>query len=142
MELRSALVGRETERDALAQSIERARRGSGSLLLLCGEAGVGKTRLAEEVAAESSELVLRGAASSSGRAPYGPLVALLRSYLRAKPDGLEGESRLRPHLAILLPELGRQASSRWSRRRWRSRWSTTSRRWPPRSTSGSAWCCT
>src|SRR4051795_12362162 len=111
MELRSALVGRETERETLSQSIERARRGSGSLLLLCGEAGVGKTRLAEEVAAESSELVLRGAASSSGRAPYGPLVALLRSYLRAKPDGLEGESRLRPHLAILLPELGRQASA-------------------------------
>src|SRR3954449_2043649 len=111
MELRSALVGRETERETLSQSIERARRGSGSLLLLCGEAGVGKTRLAEEVAADSSELVLRGAASSSGRAPYGPLVSLLRCYLRARPDGLEGESHLRPPLAMLLPELGPQASA-------------------------------
>src|SRR4051794_12353018 len=111
MELRSALVGRETERDALAQAVERARRGQGALLLLSGEAGVGKTRLAEEVAAGSGQFVLRGAASSNGRGPYAPLVALLRCYLRANPDGLQGESRLRPHLAILLPELGRQASS-------------------------------
>src|SRR3954453_15223804 len=111
MDLRSALVGREAERETLSQGVERARRGSGSLLLLSGEAGVGKTRLAEEVAAGSAETVLRGAASSSGVAPYGPIVALLRCYLRANPGGLEGESRLRPHLAILLPELGRQASS-------------------------------
>src|SRR3954463_1109716 len=111
MDLRSALVGREAERDALTQAVERARRGDGSLLLLSGEAGVGKTRLAEEVAAASSDYVLRGAASSSGRAPYAPLVALLRCYLRTNPGGLEGESRLRPHLAILLPELGRQANS-------------------------------
>src|SRR4051812_8605625 len=111
MDLRSALVGREAERETLSQAVERARRGSGSLLLLSGEAGVGKTRLADEVAARSAETVLRGAASSSGVAPYGPIVALLRCYLRANPKGLDGESRLRPHLAILLPELGRQASA-------------------------------
>src|SRR3954469_3574606 len=111
MDLRSALVGREAERETLSQAVERARRGSGSLLLLSGEAGGGKTRLADEVAAGSAETVLRGAASSSGVAPYGPIVALLRCYLRANPGGLEGESRLRPHLAILLPELGRQASA-------------------------------
>jgi DNA-binding CsgD family transcriptional regulator len=111
MDLRSALVGREDEREALSQAVERARRGNGSLLLLSGEAGVGKTRLAEEVAAGSADLVLRGAANSGARAPYGPLVALLRCYLRANPHGLEGESRLRPHLAILLPELGAQASA-------------------------------
>ena len=54
MEERSALVGREAERETLSQAIASARRGSGSLLLLCGEAGVGKTRLAEEVAASAS----------------------------------------------------------------------------------------
>src|SRR3954466_10791934 len=111
MEVRTALVGREAERARLLEAVDRARRGNGSLLLLSGEAGVGKTRLAEEVAAASAGVVLRGAASSSARAPYGPVVALLRCYLRANPDGLEGESRLRPHLAILLPEIGRQASS-------------------------------
>ena len=109
MEVRSALVGREAERARLSQAIERARRGAGSLLLLSGEAGVGKTRLAEEAAAESSALVLRGAASNNAAAPYGPLVAVLRAYLRSRPAGLDACGPLRSHLALLLPELGEQA---------------------------------
>src|SRR5690349_8411990 len=111
MEVRSALVGRDDEHETLSQAIARARRGSGSLVLLCGEAGVGKTRLAEEGAGRESDLVLRAAASSSAVAPYAPVVALLRAYLRLRPDGLDGVRQLRPHLAILLPELGPQASA-------------------------------
>ena len=109
MDVRSALVGREAERAELSQAVERAGKGDGSLLLLSGEAGVGKTRLAEEVAASSSALVLRGAASSNAVAPYGPVVGALRSYLREEPDGLDACGPLRPHLAMLLPELGEQA---------------------------------
>src|SRR3954447_94643 len=111
MEGRSALVGREAERAQLSQAVEQARRGDGSLLLLSGEAGVGKTRLTEEVAADAGVPVLRGAAMSGWSHPYGPVVALLRSYLRARPGGLDGDSPLRPHLALLLPELGPQAVS-------------------------------
>src|SRR6059058_3430992 len=105
MDVRSALVGRRAERERLTQALERASRGSGSLLLLSGEAGVGKTRLAEEVASSPTP-VLWGAASSGAPVPYGPVVALLRSYLRARPDGFDGCGPLRPHLAMLLPELG------------------------------------
>jgi predicted ATPase len=111
MDVRGALVGREAERARLAAAVERARRGAGALLLLSGEAGVGKTRLAEEVAAASPALVLRGAASSNAVAPYGPVVAALRDYLRARPGGLDDCGPLRGHLALLLPELGEQAAS-------------------------------
>src|SRR3954447_24537321 len=111
MEVRGALVGRDSERVRLSQAVERARQGSGSLLLLSGEAGVGKTRLAEEAAARASTVALRGAASSSAVAPYGPVVALLRNYLRERPDGLAGVGPLLPHLAMVLPELGPQPAS-------------------------------
>src|SRR3979409_2512745 len=104
MDVRSALVGRDVERARLSQAVDGARRGTGSLRLRSGEAGVGKTRLAEEVATSSSALILRGAASNSAASPYGPIVALLRSYLRSSPTGLDGCGPLRPHLAGLPPE--------------------------------------
>ena len=110
MDGRSTLFGREAERALLADALARARDGHGSLLLLSGEAGVGKTRLAGEVAAAADVLVLRGAASSSAVTPHGPLVAVLREYLRGHPGGLDDLGPLRAHLALLLPELGEPAA--------------------------------
>src|SRR3954449_6397261 len=83
MHARPALVGRDAELAQLARAAERARRGTGSLVLLAREAGVGKTRLADEAAAASAALVLRGTASNSAASPYGPIVSALRLYLRA-----------------------------------------------------------
>ena len=110
MGTRTPLVGREAESALLAEALERARDGAGALLLLSGDAGVGKTRLTEEVALSSPALVLRGAATNSVTPPYGPIVAALRSYLRADPDGLADCGPLRSHLALLLPELGEPAA--------------------------------
>ena len=110
MDGRSTLFGREAERALLADALRRAREGHGSLLLLSGEAGVGKTRLAGEAAAAADVLVLRGAASSSAATPHGPLVAVLRDYLRGRPGGLDDLGPLRAHLALLLPELGEPAA--------------------------------
>jgi DNA-binding NarL/FixJ family response regulator len=107
---RTPLVGREAESAVLSEALDCARKGSGTLLLLSGDAGVGKTRLADELAAGSTALVLRGAATNSVTPPYGPIVAALRSYLRAEPDGLADCGPLRSHLALLLPELGEPAA--------------------------------
>src|SRR5512145_2779705 len=101
MVTRSALVGRQAERERLSRALERARLGRGSLVLVAGEAGVGKTRLVEDVAEGAGALVLRGRAAHGAAAPYGPVVAALRSYLRARPGGLDGCGPLRPHLALL-----------------------------------------
>ena len=106
---RTPLVGREAESAVLTAALDRAEQGSGTVLLLSGDAGVGKTRLTDELAAGASALVLRGAASDSVTPPYGPIVAALRSYLRAEPEGLADCGPLRSHLALLLPELGEPA---------------------------------
>ncbi|HET8823168.1 MAG TPA: AAA family ATPase, partial [Thermoleophilaceae bacterium] len=103
------LVGRQAERARLGEALESARLGTGSLMLVAGEAGVGKTRLAEQLARSSNVPALWGRTSHGGGAPYGPIVAALRAYLRANPGGLDDCGALRPHLALILPELGAAA---------------------------------
>ncbi|HEU5104933.1 MAG TPA: AAA family ATPase [Solirubrobacterales bacterium] len=108
MSTRTSLVGRADELARLTEASEAAQRGEGSLLLLAGEAGVGKSRLAQEAAADA-EIVLYGAASNGATVAYGPIVAALRSRLRVDPDALADCGSLLPHLALLLPELGQAA---------------------------------
>ncbi|RKQ87246.1 regulatory LuxR family protein [Solirubrobacter pauli] len=92
----------------LAEAAHEALAGQGALVLLAGEAGVGKTHLAEAAFADGP--FLRGSASLPGGAPYGPVVAALRQRLRDAPDVLDA-CPLRAHLALLLPELGPAAES-------------------------------
>jgi predicted ATPase/DNA-binding NarL/FixJ family response regulator len=107
----SGLVGREAERERLEDVVARARGGDGALVLVAGEAGVGKTRLVEAAAADSDALVLRGASSHGATVPYGPLIAAFRSHLRSAPDALSQCGPLQGHLAVLLPELGPRAKT-------------------------------
>jgi DNA-binding CsgD family transcriptional regulator len=109
MGARTPLVGREAELRRVADALQRAREGTGSILLLSGEAGVGKTRLAEEAAA-GADPVLRGAADEYLTGPYRPIVAALRSHFRGEPVAMADCGPLRPHLALLLPELGEPAA--------------------------------
>ena len=107
----SGLIGREAERERLETALEQARLGHGSIVLLSGEAGVGKTRLAADLAAGSDAVVLRGAPTRGGAAPYGPVVAALRNFLRTHPAELAEPGPLRAQLALLLPELGAPATA-------------------------------
>src|SRR5688572_26402198 len=102
---RGVLIGRDPERTWLEAALRDALDGRGSLVLLAGEAGVGKTRLAEEVLDAAHGRFLRGAPGPTPQA-YGPLIAALREFTRAVPEGLADVGPLRPHLALLLPELG------------------------------------
>lgn len=102
------LIGRRRELAWLAEAANEALAGRGTLVLLAGEAGVGKTHLAEAAFADAP--LLRGAASLPGGAPYGPVVAALRHRLRDAPGVLD-TCPLRDHLALLLPELGPAAES-------------------------------
>ena len=53
------LLGRASERDALAELLEEARGGQSRVLVLCGDPGVGKTALLEDaVQAASGSAVL------------------------------------------------------------------------------------
>jgi DNA-binding NarL/FixJ family response regulator/lipopolysaccharide biosynthesis regulator YciM len=100
------LVGRQREQAALRDAIAVAAEADGGILLIAGDAGVGKTALVESALAEDGRLVLRGAADPRAVRPYAPVVAALRGYQRAVLDGLGGSGPLAEHLALILPELG------------------------------------
>lgn len=100
------LIGREQEHASLDRALAATREGAGGLIFLAGEAGVGKTRLAREVIADSGLMTLTGGASDDQTGAYGPIIAALRSYLHRVPDGLRSYGPLAPCLALLLPELG------------------------------------
>jgi DNA-binding CsgD family transcriptional regulator len=77
----SPLVGRDRERATVRDHLAAALAGHGSLVLIGGEAGIGKTALAEALLAEAADqgaLVLVGRCYDlSETPPYGPWAAAL-----------------------------------------------------------------
>ncbi len=107
-------VGREQERSMLLQRLDAALDGHGGLVLLEGEAGVGKTRLLAEVVEDARWRgmdVLWGRSSPSGGRPYAPLAEALvagLSQLRARQLAQRLETVWREPLAHLVPSLARR----------------------------------
>lgn len=112
----SPLVGRQRELAQAAGVWHEAASGRARLLLVTGEAGIGKTRLVAELArsVRSAAAVGRSRAyEAAGRLPWGPVTDWLRT-----PDIRPRLARVAPawraELEILLPELreGRAADRR------------------------------
>ncbi len=104
----SPFVGRELEWNQLNEAWNTAREGKARLVLVTGEPGIGKSRLALEfgrrVRAEGHVVASARAYEAAGRPPWGPVVDLLRSdALRSHIDTLD--TVWRAELARLLPEL-------------------------------------
>src|SRR4051794_3574420 len=78
--LSTVLVGRARERVVLREELATACGGSGRLVLLGGEAGIGKTTLARDLAREAGDLgarVLTGHCYDlTNTPPYGPWLDL------------------------------------------------------------------
>ncbi len=108
----SAFVGRERELGVLVGSLEDVLNGHGRLALIAGEPGIGKSRLAEELARRARARGLRvvvGRCWEAGGAPaYWPWVQSLRAHIRATdtPALLQQLGTDAAVLAQLLPELG------------------------------------
>jgi DNA-binding SARP family transcriptional activator len=104
-------VGRERELGEVIAAFDDARSGRGRLVLLTGEAGIGKSRLADELTGHAHARgahVLWGRCWEAGGAPaYWPWVQALRSYVReCDPDKLRSQLGAgTPDLAHLLPDL-------------------------------------
>lgn len=103
-----ALVGRSQELEGLLEVWSGVRAGKGAVVCICGEAGIGKTRLASELLARSAE---QGAATAAcapldlgGAAPFGLWAELLRKLLPAVATP-PADAAWPEDLARLVPEI-------------------------------------
>ena len=105
-------VDRRKELSAIEAALARTRDGSGSVVFVGGDAGIGKSRLISELAgcverdgmtvAIGECLPLR-----DGKLPYAPIAGAVRSLV-AQREGSELDATLRSvreELSVLLPEL-------------------------------------
>jgi predicted ATPase len=107
-------VGREAASDQLRVWWSRAARGHGSLIFIGGEAGIGKTRLVNELRREAEQQgarTLSGGTTFAEPAPYQPVVEALRgalpllAALNLEPLWLSAVAALLPELRQRRPDL-------------------------------------
>src|SRR3989441_1934496 len=108
--LEGPLLGRITELSTLIKVYHTAQRGQTQVVLLEGEVGIGKTRLATEFLAwaevEGADVLQGQAFETGGQLPYRPVIEALRPRIEREnaPDDLLSDLWL-AELSRLLPEL-------------------------------------
>jgi predicted ATPase/DNA-binding SARP family transcriptional activator len=112
-------VGRGSEMEFLSEHWSRATLGRGHVVLIGGEAGIGKTRLARQLsrlAEIEGARVLWGATSSPESIPYQSLADALRSALSSitelplEPLCLASLAQVLPEVRARRPDIGMPAS--------------------------------
>jgi tetratricopeptide (TPR) repeat protein len=109
--VRGRMVGRETEIEALRRSWSETALGRGGMVLVSGEPGSGKTRLARELldyaCITGGTMLSGGCYELEAATPYLPFVEALRSWVHSSTDDelREAAGDSGAELARLAPEL-------------------------------------
>jgi len=120
---KSDFIGRQQELAVLTAALDDALSGRGQMVMLAGEPGIGKTRLAQELASRAESLgaqVLWGwCYEHAGAPPYWPYVQPIRAYVQGtSPDQLHSQmgpgaadiAEVVPEIREKLPDLEMPAS--------------------------------
>ena len=109
---RTPFVGRDAESTELTRLLDQMLTGQGGLVLLGGEPGVGKTRLARELMATARQrgaLCLTGHCyEMEGAAPYVPFVEMIEQSVHLVPQAVRAAmGEVAPEIAAIVPSLRR-----------------------------------
>jgi class 3 adenylate cyclase len=128
----ATFIGREQEMKRLKAGVDAALGGQGSLVMLVGEPGIGKTRLSEEIGVYArlrGVQVLRGNChETEAGLPYLPFVEALREYVASKPeeelrselgDAASDVAKLVSEIRHRLPDLPESRPSEGEQERYR-----------------------
>jgi class 3 adenylate cyclase/tetratricopeptide (TPR) repeat protein len=117
--VQTPFVGRERERADLRRAVEDARVGHGRFVVVSGPAGVGKTRLVQEIDAEADARGLRVLVGHSvrdeGRVPYLPFTEMIEQGMvtprspatlrQALGEAAAEIARIAPALRLVVPDI-------------------------------------
>ena len=104
------MVGRDDSLASAEEAVRAAAAGEARIVVVAGEAGVGKTRLVREAIARSGLTAFAGASPATVAPPYEPVSQILRAAVRRTPGLPAACGPYQPYLAALLPELGPSAA--------------------------------
>ncbi len=106
-------IGHEMELDTIRNILKKTEKGIGNLILIEGEAGIGKTRLITELIEMSKNVKfhnLRGRCKyHQGLDPYSPFIEALRNWFGISENGIgqkdNVKDRVGQHIKMVSPEL-------------------------------------
>jgi len=107
-------VGRQRELALLDTAFKAAESGRPRLVLVSGDAGMGKTRLLRELRGlvERHATVIQGRCYETAEAAYWPFIEALRSCLEQRPDALRGVGKREADAVLHLLGMGGDRSER------------------------------
>ena len=115
---RPLFVGRARELSELRGALEQSLAGRGSCFLISGEPGIGKTRLADELAADAASHGARvawGRCWEGGGAPaYWPWVEIVRALVLEPGRARHQQTAVPPEIGQLIPELAAETTQQRS----------------------------